>query len=259
MTVMRSAALACAGTAAALALLFACPVPVSLLVFPVALSVFQFCVTPLLRNAGLYRYHSEMLKATVRTARTWEIHGGTSWDYVRLFRLSENGAVATRRLLRFYLEGLLDIARLVESGAIPGETTVTGTSYFFSERSARRLGFRLEPAGPRLRVVLVLYYLDLVLLYSFARGRIAFPNVLRTRRAAIRAADLAAKRREIERLIARLGQRPAAPAAAASTSFSPVVPARTTRMQASRRVPGNGYFCLSVWTIRRFSSPAGHG
>jgi hypothetical protein len=234
MTVMRSAALAFAGTVAALALLFVFPVPVSFLVFPVALSVFQFCATPFLRNSGLYRYHSEMLKATVRTDRTWEIHGGTSWDYVRLFRLSESGAVATRRLLRSYLEGLLDIARLVESGAIPPETTVTGTSYFFSEKSARRLGFRLEPAGPRLRAVLVLYYLDLVLLYSFARGRIAFPNVLKARRAAIRAADLAAKRRAIEVLIARLRREPAAPgvrARRASGPSSPPAPGECTRAE----------------------------
>ena len=208
MTLPRSAALAVAGTGAAFALLLAWPAPASLLFFPVALSVFQFCLTPLLRWSGVYYYHSEMLKATLRTGRTWEIHGGTAWDYIHLFRLSESGAAATRRLLLLYLEGLLDIARLVESGAIPAETTVTGTSYFFSERSARRLGFRIEPAGPRLRAVLVLYYLDLVLLYSFARGRVAFPNVLRARRAAIRAADLAARRGEIESLIARLVRKP---------------------------------------------------
>ncbi len=219
MTLTRSAALAVLGSAGACALLCGIPAPASLFAFPVALSLFQFCVTPLLTNAGLYRYHSEMLKATLRNERTWEIHGGTSWDYVRLFRLSESGAVATRRLLRFYLEGLLDIARLVESGVISPGTTITGTSYFFSEKSARRLGFRLEPAGPRLRAVLVLYYLDLVLLSSFARGRIAFPNVLKARRAAIRAADLAARRPEIEALIARLDRPPAAPRAASRTSY----------------------------------------
>jgi len=238
MTLPRSAALACAGTAGALALLFAFPIPISFLVFPVALSVFQFCVTPFLTNTGLYRHHSEMLKATVRTAHTWEIHGGTSWDYIRLFRLSENGTVATRRLLRFYLEGLLDIARLVDSGAIPPEVTVTGTSYFFSEKSARRLGFRIEPAGPRLRAVLVLYYLDLVLLYSFARGWIAFPNVLKARRAAIRAADLVARRRDIEALIARLSRPPASRRAAATPRVSgPSYPPGSAECTASGARP----------------------
>jgi hypothetical protein len=204
MKMVLAAVLAAAGLVAALSLLHALPFPGPLFLFPIALSLFQFSVTPFLRAAGFYRYHSPMLKSTLRNGRTWEIHGGTSLDYLMFLRFGEPSGTATRRLLVSYLEGLRNIALLVEAGEIARETKVTGTSYFFSERSARRLGFRIERAGLRLRIVLVLYSLDLLVLYSIARGRLAFPNILNARRAVISGGELARNRPIIEALVARL-------------------------------------------------------
>lgn len=207
---MAAAALLLTGGGGAILLLFRAELPLGLLAYPLALSILQFSVTPFLRLCGFYRYHSPMLKATLRSSRTYELHGGTSFDYVWLFRWSERGPAAARRILVYYLEGLLDLARLAQRGALPPGVEVTGTSYFFGERSVRRLGFRLEPPGLRLQLVLLVYYLDLFILYSFSRGRLAFPNVLKVKRASIRAGDLAARSGDILRLIERIaGERPA--------------------------------------------------
>ena len=202
-----AALLAAAGIMAALCLLGAPPSPWPIFLFPVALSLFQFSVTPFLRATGFYRYHSAMLKSTLRTGRTWEIHGGTSLDYLLFLRVGEPSASTLRRLLVSYLEGLRDIALRVEAGEIPPDMSVTGTSYFFSEHSARRLGFRIERAGFRLRCVLALYFLDLLVLYSLARGRLAVPNVLNARRVVISGGELARNRPALEALIARLEKR----------------------------------------------------
>ena len=156
-----AALLAAAGIMAALCLLGAPPSPWPIFLFPVALSLFQFSVTPFLRATGFYRYHSAMLKSALR----------------------------------------------VEAGEIPPDMSVTGTSYFFSEHSARRLGFRIERAGFRLRCVLALYFLDLLVLYSLARGRLAVPNVLNARRVVISGGELARNRPALEALIARLEKR----------------------------------------------------
>ncbi|MFI5180650.1 MAG: hypothetical protein ACHQPI_04605 [Thermoanaerobaculia bacterium] len=206
---LRSVGLAVGGIVVAAALLGAAAFPLPLFLWPLALTAFQLAVTPLLRETGLYRYHSALLKATVRTRTTYEVHGGTALDYFFHFRWTDRGGRASRKALTAFLEGFIDIARRVETGEIDGNVEVTGTSYFFSERTARRLGFRVEHPGLRLRLVLILYYADLVMLYSFIRGRVAFPNVLDARRAVILGRDLAARRADLERLARSLLRRDA--------------------------------------------------
>lgn len=176
----------------------------ALVTWPLAVSAWQLSVTPLFTRLGVYRYHSDFLKATVRTRRVYEVHGATSWDWLRLFRLGDRGAPAARRVLAGTLEGLLDVAGRVASGEIPPGVEVTGTSFFFGADTARRLGFSVGRAGLRLRLNLVLNVLDITLMYSFTRGRPAFPNLLDVKRAVIRGGDLAARREEISALLGRL-------------------------------------------------------
>ena len=200
------ALLAAAGLGAAAALLTA-PMPVFLLAGPVAVSVFQFCLTPLLTLFGIFRYHSPMLKATVRTDRLYEIHAGTTFDFVARLRWSDRGPAAARLLLVWFLEGLLDIASLVERGELPPTIRVVGTSYFFREATAVRLGFSVHPASLRLRLNLLLNLLDITCMYSFTRGRVALPNVFAVKEAAILGGELVARKGEIGRLIERLAPR----------------------------------------------------
>src|SRR5262252_926888 len=105
--------------------------PTSLALLPVLLSLYQLGIAPAARLAGLYRYHSPMLKATIRTHRFYEVHGGTSFDYLMQLRWKDRGCVAARQVMIQYLEGFLDIARCVEAGEIGESTLISGTSYFF--------------------------------------------------------------------------------------------------------------------------------
>ncbi|MBL8111279.1 MAG: hypothetical protein JNK60_00220 [Acidobacteria bacterium] len=175
-----------------------------LLAFPITYSFFYVVSNPALRLLGVFRYHSPLLKVSLRSRRYYEVHSGTLFDYVLLFRWKDRGCRATRQILGLFLEGFLDIANAVERGEIARDTHIVGTSYFFSEKSAERLGFRLESAGLRLRLVLLVSYAELALLHSFARGRISFPNVLKVRTAVVRGDELLARRDEMRRILGRL-------------------------------------------------------
>ncbi|HYN44290.1 MAG TPA: hypothetical protein VE129_21115 [Thermoanaerobaculia bacterium] len=192
---------------AAVFVLVAPGLPGSLALWPVAVSVWQLSVTPFCRATGIYRYHSPMLKATVRTSRTYEVHGGTSWDWLGLFRFRDRGARAARQVMVWYLEGFLDVAARIERGEIPGSVEITGTSYFFRSDTARRLGFEIRPAGLRLRFNLLLNALDLWLTYSFTRGRLALPDLFEVKQAVIRGDELVRRKGEISRLCAALDRR----------------------------------------------------
>lgn len=199
--------LALTGVGAAVVVIAASGLPGGLLTWPVAVSIWQLSVTPFCRVTGIYLYHSPMLKATFRGPRVWEIHGGTTWDWIVLFRLRDRGAFAARQVMRWYLEGLLDVAARVERGEIPAAVEVTGTSWFFREETARRLGFEIRPAGLRLRLNLLLNAFDLWLTYSFTRGRIALPNLGAVKQAVIRGDELVRRKGELARLRAAINRR----------------------------------------------------
>ena len=216
-----SSALALAGIGTAAAIVVA-QRPFAVLFWPLAVSVFHFSTTPIFTRLGLFRYHSPMLKATIRTRSLYEIHAGTSFDFLRAFRWSDRGPAAARQFLLWVLEGLLDIASLVERGELPGTVRIVGTSYFFREASAWRLGFTVQPASLRLKLNLFLNLLDITWMLSFCRGRIAFPNVLAAREAAILGEELARRKGDILKLIERLRRR------------------RSAARQPERRRPGRG-------------------
>ena len=199
---------ALAGVSAAVFVLVAPGLPGSFASWPVAVSLWQLSVTPFCRATGIYRYHSPMLKATFRTTRTYEVHGGTSWDWLGLFRFRDRGARAARQVMVWYLEGFLDVAARIERGELPPSIEITGTSWFFRPGTARRLGFEIRPAGFRLRFNLLLNALDLWLTYSFTRGRLALPDILDVKKAVIRGDELVRRRGQISRLCATLSRRP---------------------------------------------------
>lgn len=207
MPVPAALSLGVAGVAAAVTVLVVPGFPGGLLAWPLAVSIWQLAVTPFCRATGIYLYHSPMLKATFRGPKVWEIHGGTLWDWLVLFRFDDRGSGAARKVMRWYLEGLLDIAARVERGEIPGAVEVTGTSWFFREETARRLGFEIRPAGFRLRFNLLLNALDLWLTYSFTRGRLTVPSLLDVKQAVIRGEELVRRKDELARLCATISRR----------------------------------------------------
>lgn len=179
-----------------------------ILLLPLWMLVCLFFLAPLFRLTGTLRYYSPYLVVSRGGRGRIDLHGATPFDYLLLFRWRDRGRPAVRRILRWYVEGLLALAREFEEGRLPRDTTVSATSYIFSAGTARRYGFVVEEAG-KFAWGGYLTYPTQWLTYSFARGRWAWPPVHRARRATIDGAGLCAQRGRLERLRERLGEGPA--------------------------------------------------
>jgi len=176
--------------------------PVALVIgLPLLLSIVQLCLTPAFRLFGLHRYHSTMLKATIRTPTYYELHGGAVLDYLLTVGRTPFGPLAARRVMASYLEGLLDIAEDVERGHLAGSIEIAGTSYFFRETTLQRLGFTIRRAGWRLRMNLWLHILDVAVLYSISKGHPALPHFERIKTAVIRGDALLRRRSAVVSLL----------------------------------------------------------
>ena len=146
------------------------------LVFLIA-PLYHFTLTPLMTILGVYTYLSPMLLVYGASEKQYDLHNGTGFDYFLHMRKTKPGKNMRRQLLIYYLEGLLNIIDLVETGKLPSEVIIKGTSYFFSESTARRFGFEIMPASKDVKMNLYLNYFEILWMYSLGKGKFAFPKL----------------------------------------------------------------------------------
>jgi hypothetical protein len=112
-----------------------------------------------------------------------------------------------RQLLIYYLEGLLSVIDRIEAGELPDTVEVRGSSYFFSDNTARRLGFDLQKTGIFERLNLMINYLDLLWMYSLAHGKLTWPNLRQIKTAVTTGARLQAQKTVLQQLQSYLEKR----------------------------------------------------
>jgi len=177
--------------------------PYYLLLLPLLTSFFHLTVSPFLRVTGIYKYLSPMLLVNLPTKHHYELHNGTSFDYlINIHRLKKYGI--KKVLLTDYLKGLLNVISEIQNGELPGNVVIKGSSYFFSHRSAKRFGFTLERPSFFSKMNAMLNYLDLFWMYSLANKKWAAPNLKMMKTASVKGEVLAKKREVIEKLLNRI-------------------------------------------------------
>lgn len=164
----------------------------------------QFLYTPLFKLTGGYTYYSPMLLGYMVNEQQIDLHSGTSFDYLFVFRNQRAGVSLRNKLLMYHCEGLLNIISQIENKRIPESVQIVGTSYFFNERTLQKLGFQIEKASLFYRANLFINFIDLFWMYSLSRGKVSFPALWDAKKAAIKGDKLVAQKKHLEMLYARL-------------------------------------------------------
>jgi hypothetical protein len=145
-----------------------------------------------------------MLLGYMANEKQIDLHSGTSFDYLFVFRNCKPGIEWRKRLLAYHLEGLLHLISLIENKQVSESVTIVGTSYFFNDRTLQKLDFQLEKASFYYRINLFLNFIDLCWMYSLSRGKISFPTLWGAKKASIQGTALTTKKGELEALYGKL-------------------------------------------------------
>ncbi len=177
-----------------------------LLIFPVTLPLAVFSLTPFMRISGYYVYYSPMLLG-IKSKKKLDLHNGTTFDYLLNMKLKDKGIKARYKILAYYLEGLLKIINEIEIGKINNSISIEGTSYFFSDTTAKRLGFTLRKPLFHYYFNFIFNFIDLTLMYSYSKGRFTIPRIFHIKRAVITPSELCAQKVNLRTLLNTLNKR----------------------------------------------------
>ncbi len=139
--------------------------------------IIQFLVTPMFTLIGLYKYLSPMLVVFAGNNRIYTLHNGTSFDYLMVMSNQDLGTQFRRKILEYYIDGLLVIIDKIETKNLQPNLVVRGSSYFLSSGTAKRLGFQQSKTSFPEKLNILLNYFDLVWMYSLAHNEFSMPNL----------------------------------------------------------------------------------
>jgi hypothetical protein len=175
--------------------------PYGLLLLPFIAPFFNLITVPFFRLIGYYKYLNPYVLSTVQTDKHYDLHNVFTFDYLLNFKWSDRGRYVQRMLLAHYFKALLTIVERIENGTLSPEVTIVGHSYFFNERTAKKLGFTLNKAPFFWVFNSALQFIELSYLYSFSQGKLALPKFWKVKRAEIKGSDLVAQKDTLEKLV----------------------------------------------------------
>ncbi len=177
------------------------------LLFILYLPVGQFTTAPFFKLTGIYTYYSPMLLGYMANKAQIDLHSGGSFDYLWVMRKFRTRVESRNALLCYHLEGLLQIIYQIEGGLIPKTVILSGTSYFFNERTLARLGFRYEAPSIFYRINLLANFIDLTWMYSLSQGRFGIPTLWKAKKATITGGALVDQKAVLTELYQRMTSR----------------------------------------------------
>ena len=153
------------------------PIILKILFIFIFVPSYNFLLTPLMTLSNIFKYKSPMLLVLEDSKKNYAIHSGTSFDYLVKMGNVKSGIPFQHKVLEYHLEGILKIVAEVENETIPGTTIIKGSSYFFSESTAKKLGFEIVPTNNFEKLVIYLNYLEILLMLSRTKGKLSFPKI----------------------------------------------------------------------------------
>lgn len=175
--------------------------PYGLLFLPLIAPLLNLVSVPFFRLVGYYKYLNPYVLSTIQTDKGYDLHNIFTFDYLVNFRWADRGKKAQKTLLGHYFKALLTIIERIESGQLSAEVKIVGHSYFFSDRTAEKLGFTISKASFFWVINSALQFIELSYLYSFSQGKWAIPKFWKVKRAEIIGSDLVKKKELLESLV----------------------------------------------------------
>ncbi len=164
----------------------------------------QFSTTPFFKLTGIYKYYSPMLLGYMPNNIQIDLHSGSSFDYLFVMKKYKAGIEFRKRLMTYHLEGLLNIISQIENDTVPKTVNISGTSYFFNERTLNKVGFELEKPSLFYRINLFANAIDLIWMYSVSQGRFSIPKISKAKKASISGIKLVESKDVIEGLFKKM-------------------------------------------------------
>jgi len=153
-------------------------------------SSIQFFGAPIAKLSGFHKYLSPMLLVNSASDKKYVIHNGTTFDYLMVMSNVKPGPEFSRKMLVYYLEGLLKIIEKIETNELSENVLIQGSSYFFNERTAKKIGFKLSKTQFAIKINMLVNYIDLIWMYSLSQGRLAFPNLTKMQTVSVKGKHL---------------------------------------------------------------------
>jgi len=174
-----------------------------LLLLPIVAPLLNLVSVPFLRLIGFYKYLNPFVLSTVQSDKYYDLHNVFTFDYLVNFKWEDRGKKAQKTLLRHYFMALLTIIERIEKGELSQEVKIVGNSYFFSDRTASKLGLKVSKASFFWIINSAIQFVELSYLYSFSQGKWSMPKFWKVKKAEIIGSDLVRKKEVLESLVAR--------------------------------------------------------
>lgn len=160
----------------------------------------QFFGAPIAKLLGIHKYLSPMLLVNSASDKKYEIHNGTTFDYLMVMNSVKSGPEFSKKMLAYYLDGLIKIVEKIETSELSENVLIQGSSYFFNNRTAKKLGFKLSKANFAIKINMLINYLDLIWMYSLSKGRLSFPKLVNMQTATITGKHLVMNKAKLNEL-----------------------------------------------------------
>lgn len=178
--------------------------PHGLLLIPLLIPIFNLFSVPIFRLLGVYKYLNPYVISTIQTDKEYDLHNVFTFDYLVNFKWSHRGTYVQKTLLASYFKALLTIIERIENKELSPEVKIVGRSYFFSDRTAERLGFKISDASFFYKLNSVIQIVELSALFSFSKGKLAIPKLWKVKKAEISGSDLLSKKEILEALVKKI-------------------------------------------------------
>jgi hypothetical protein len=131
--------------------------------------------TPLFKLLGLYIYYSPTFFLHKLTPRLYEVHIGTTWDYLQMEKISPKIFMMNMSM------GMIGMIEDIKSEKIHPDSKIVGSIHYFNPKTTERFGFKNRKMNLFEWLLFVLSYIETTVLLSITYGRPMLPRLLNTR------------------------------------------------------------------------------